>query len=514
MERFLYAQKLNKHPKINVRFAYPAIESFAMASLGYLSIFKLLDLNDNIFVERVYADSKTTRISIEDVDVMGFSTSFEIDILTVVKMLKKYDIPLKASERGENHPLIFAGGPAVNSNPLPYREFYDFISIGEGQCTLKVLDFIANNRHLKRDEILEKIKDFEGIWVPKFGKYDVKVVRDELLEPVSTPILSDKSFFKDTFVIEIERGCPKMCNFCLASWLNLPARFLDTQKIINSIDNALKYTNKIALLGAYVAGHPDFDKIIDFIAQKNEISPIELSISSLRSDLADERLFKTLVKCAQKHATIAIEAGSERMREIIKKDLTDEQIFKTVECARLSGLKGLKIYTMIGFPNETQSDIDALVELAKDLKNKNKGFELTFSLSTLIPKAHTPFEDILKENSKSLEKKIEYLKKQMHKIGITLRPSSVDWDDVQAILSRCDVSLADYIIEVCERGGNLGAFKHVWREFYKQGIFKADLHESAIMPYDNKSAQLPWSFIKAAPQDLLESRKKEYLSLV
>ena len=169
---------------------------------------------------------------------------------------------------------------------------------------------------------------------------------------------------------------------------------------------------------------------------------------------------------------------------------------------------------MIGFPNETQSDIDALVELAKDLKNKNKGFELTFSLSTLIPKAHTPFEDILKENSKSLEKKIEYLKKQMHKIGITLRPSSVDWDDVQAILSRCDISLADYIIEVCERGGNLGAFKHVWREFYKQGIFKADLHESAIMPYDNKNAQLPWSFIKAAPQDLLESRKKEYLSLV
>lgn len=513
MEKFLYAQKSDKHPKINVWFAYPAIESFAMASLGYLSIFKLLDLSENIFVERVYADSKTTRCSVKDVDVIGFSTSFEIDILTVVKMLKKYNIALKSSQREQNDPLIFAGGPAINANPLPYQDFYDFISIGEGQSTLKVVEFIAQNKHLKRDELLEKIKDFEGIWVPKFGKYDVKVARDELLEPVSTPILSDKSFFKDTFVIEIERGCPKMCNFCLASWLNLPTRFLDTQKIINSISNALEYTDKIALLGAYVAGHPDFDKIIDFIAEKNEISPVELSISSLRADLADEKLFKTLVKCGQKHATIAIEAGSERMRKIIKKDLSDEQIYKTVECARLSGLKGLKIYTMIGFPNELQSDIEALVTLAKDLKNKNKGFELAFSLSTLIPKAHTPFEDVVKENSKSLTEKIEYLKKEMHKIGITLRPSSVEWDAIQAVLSRCDISLADYIIEVCERGGNLGAFKHVWKEFHKKKIFKS-LDEAAQMPYDNSKNTVPWEFIKAVPRELIESRQKEYLSLV
>lgn len=336
MEKFLYTQKLDKHPKINVWFAFPAIENFAMASLGYLSIFKMIDLMDNVFVERVYADTKTTRCNVEDVKVMGFSTSFEIDILTVVKMLKKYNIPLKSSLRGENDPLIFAGGPAVNANPLPYQEFYDFISIGEGQLLVKVFDFIAKNGHLSRDELLEKLKDFEGIWVPKFGKYKVELVRDKLDEPVATPILSEKSFFKDTFVIEIERGCPKMCNFCLASWMNLPARFLDTQKIISSIDNALKYTDKIALLGAYVAGHPDFDKIIDFIHQKNQISPVELSISSLRADLADEKLFKTLVECGQKTATIAIEAGSERMRQIIKKDLSDREIFETVKTARES----------------------------------------------------------------------------------------------------------------------------------------------------------------------------------
>ena len=512
MEKFLYTQKLDKHPEINVWFAFPAIENFALASLGYLSIFKIIDLMDNVFVERIYADTKTTRCNPQDVSVIGFSTSFEIDILTVVKMLKKYNIPLKSSDRGENDPLIFAGGPAVNANPLPYQEFYDFISIGEGQLLERVFNFIAKNKHLSRNELLEKLKDFEGIWVPKYGKYSVKLVRDSLDEPVATPILSEKSFFKDTFVIEIERGCPKMCNFCLASWMNLPTRFLDTKKIIDSIDNALKYTNKIALLGAYVAGHPDFEKIINFIHEKNQISPVELSISSLRADLADEKLFKTLVECGQKTATIAIEAGSERMRKIIKKDLSDAQIFKTVSTARKSGLKGLKIYTMIGFPKETDEDIKALVDLAKKLKDENKGFELTFSLATLIPKAHTPFENVIKEDSKSLEKKINFLKKQMHKIGVTLRVSSVEWDAIQAILSRCDVSLADYIIEVCEKGGNLGAFKQVFREFHKRKIFKS-LEQSAQMPYDNTNNQIPWDFIDAAPRDVLLKRQEEYLSL-
>ena len=513
MERFLYQQKIDKHPEINVWFAFPAIESFAMASLGYLSIFKMLDLTDEIYVERIYADTKTTRCAVKDVKVMGFSTSFEIDILTVIKMLKKYDIPLKSSERSDDDPIIFAGGPAVNANPLPYQEFYDFISIGEGQLLQKVLKFIAKNKDLKRDEILEKLKDFDGIWVPKFGRYDVNLVRDELDEPVATPILSDKSFFQDTYVIEIERGCPKMCNFCLASWMNLPVRFLETEKIINSISNALEYTNKIALLGAYVAGHPEFDKIIDFIAEKNKISPIELSISSLRADLADEKLFKTLVECGQKHATIAIEAGSERLRKIIKKDLTDEQIFATVKAAREAGLKGLKIYTMIGLPHETMDDIKALIDLAVNLKKENRGFEFTFSIANFIPKAHTPFENVEMEGFKTLEKKMLYVMKNLRKKKIGFRASSIEWDLIQAVLSRSEKSLAAYIIEVCERGGNLGAFKHVWAEFHKLRRLK-DLKEAAMIPYTKTRKKMPWSFIKAVPKGLIENRQREYLSLI
>lgn len=512
MEKFLWEKNYNKQPKINAWFAFPAIESFAMASVGYLSIFKMLDLMPDVYVERIYQDTKTTRVCADDVSLMGFSTSFEIDILTVIKMLKKYEIPIKSQDRGENDPLVFAGGPAVCANPLPYQDFYDFIIIGEGQLLPEVFQFVADNKDLSRDELLEKLSKFSGIWVPKFGKYDVEFHRDNLVEPVYTSILSDKSFFRDTFVIEIERGCPKMCNFCLASWLNLPTRFLEVEKILRDIEMALKYTNKIALLGAYVAGHPDFDKIIDFIKEKHKISPIELSISSLRADLADEKLFKTLVECGQKHATIAIEAGSERMRKIIKKDLSDEQIFKTVETARKSGLKGIKIYIMIGFPKETDEDIEALIEIAKKLKNQNKGFDISFSLSTLIPKAHTPFENVKKEDSKSLDKKINYIKKQMHQIGVTLRPTSVEWDAIQAILSRCGYSLADYLVEVSAQGGNLGAFKHVWKDFYKNKKLPQSFDEATTLPYLDEN-EIPWEFIKACPRDVLKNRQKEYLEI-
>ena len=135
MEKFLYKRLQNKTPKINAWFAFPAIESFGMASLGFLSLFKQIDLMKDVFVERIYADTKTTVANLEDVDVIGFSNSFEIDILTILKMFSKFKIPPLSKDRDENCPLIFAGGPVITANPIPYEDFYDFISIGDAKVT-------------------------------------------------------------------------------------------------------------------------------------------------------------------------------------------------------------------------------------------------------------------------------------------------------------------------------------------------------------------------------------------
>ncbi len=508
MEKFLYERLQNKDPKINVWFAFPAIESFAMASLGFLSIFKQLDLIENIFVERIYSDTKTTIANVKDVDVLGFSNSFEIDILTIMKMLLKYNIPPLYKDRGDDCPLVFAGGPVMTANPVPFEDFYDFVSIGDAKNTFyKVFQVLVEKRNETREAKLKALSEIEGIWVPKFGKKKtIKKMTEIIEEPVYTPILSDKSYFKDTFIIEIERGCPKTCNFCLASWLNLPVRYAPLDKILDAIDLGLKYTNKIALLGAYVAGHPNFDKILEYIRKKNEKSPVELTLSSLRADLADENVIRALVECGQKTATIAVEAGSERLRKVINKDLSDEQILKTVENARKFGLKGLKIYAMIGLPTETDEDIDALINLMHRLKEANKGFELTLSVSSFIPKAHTPFERVRKADSKELSVKLTKLKNKISKLGINLRPTSIDWDLIQAILSRTGLSLSSYLLKVNENGGNLGAFRQTWRQMAKEGILP-DLESHARLPVSqNPDETLPWSFIDVKTAHMLKKR--------
>ena len=504
MEKFLYKRNLNKNPKINVWFCYGAIENFAMSSLGYLSIFKDLDLDSDLFVERIYQDTKTTQIPPQDVDCMGFSISFELDILTIIKMLERYEIPLKSKERKENDPIVFSGGPVMMSNPLPYQDFFDFISIGEKVCLTKAID-VLKNKDISRDEKLKKLSDVEGIYVPKYPK-KVKIVRDNLDNVIYTPILSDNSYFKDTFIIEIERGCPKMCNFCLASWLNLPARFAPYEKIIEAIDLGLKYTNKIALLGAYVAGHPRFNDIIKYISSHDNV---ELSISSLRADLADKDLIETLVKCGQKTATIALEAGSQRLRDLIRKDLTKEQILKTVSDMQKYGLKGVKIYTMIGLPTECDEDIEELINLIKEMKNSVKGFNITISSSTFIPKSHTPFERVERFDKKILENRINYLKKSFHKIGVDYRPSSIEWDIIQSILSRYQESLADFLIDVVKEGGNLGAFKKTWRNYNKKGLLQ-DMMDCAKAPLNNIKT-LKWGFIETGAEHQKNACSSAYL---
>ena len=510
MEKFLYKKPEKKAPKINLWMMYPAIECFAMASLGYLSIFKDFDCDEDIFVERVYCDSKTTLISKEQIDFIGFSISFETDILTVIKMLQKYDFPLKSSDRKESDPVIFSGGPVLMANPSPFEEFFDFICIGEKTALKEAFKVLKEKNKFSRDELLKKLSDIKGIYVPKYKKDKVEITRDDIFEPVYTPILSDKSFFKDTFVIELERGCPKMCNFCLASWLNLPVRYCDYDKIIEAINLGLEHTNKLALLGAYVAGHTRFDDIIRYIASLNEKKEIELSISSLRADLADIELVKTLVKCNQKSATIAIEAGSERLREFIGKNLKEETILKTVETAILGGLKGLKMYFIIGLPTEEKEDISEIVELAKKIKqiikNYKTNFEIIFSASTYVPKLHTPFEKMERFDKKTLEDRIKFLKKELHKLGINFRVPSIEWDIIQSILSRYPDSLADYLIDVVNTGGNLGSFKQIWRKYTKKGLLP-DYEESAKVLLNNiKTRKRNRDFIVTGAQILKEKR--------
>ena len=216
-----------------------------------------------------------------------------------------------------------------------------------------------------------------------------------------------------------------------------------------------------------------------------------MGISSLRTDSVTSNMVKTLVLGGQRTSTIAIEAASERLRKFINKNLTEEQILNAVKISRENGLKGLKIYSMIGIPTETQEDIEEFLRLAKKIKNENKGFDITFSFSSFVPKPQTPFQWSPREDSKKLEKKQKYLEKELSKIGVSSKFSSIKWDYWQTLLSRGGEELTPFLIEVYKKGGKNGAYKSVLKDL------KIDISKS-INGFD-KNENLPWDIIENYP---------------
>ena len=488
METFLYPKK-SKNADFTVWMGFPERYEFSLSSLGYLWLFKIIDEMEDINAERICTDTEKTIA--QTPDMFSFSFSFDFDFLKIFEMLDKYNIPLKSAEREK--PLVFAGGPVVTANPEPYKDFFDFFIIGDGEdVNKKVIEFCKNNKELPKNELLKEISEFEGVYVPYVSQKVVKSTK-RLEQCIYTPIISDEAFFKNTFIIEMERGCANRCGFCLASYLNLPIRSVPKDELFNAIDLGLKYTNKIAFLGAEVSAHPQFEAVCDYIYKRVQAGEnIEMNFSSLRVDAIKENVIKTLVACGQKNITLAIEAGSERLRKVINKNITEEQIFNAVEIAHKNGLKGIKFYGMIGLPTETQEDIEEFVSLIKKIKNNHKGFEISCGFSSFVPKPHTPFQWIGREDTKSLEKKCQFLQKELRKIGVNVQLPSVKWDYWQAVLSRgCKpakqlgsyavqnsgklkvesgkfnnfqlsnnyLNFTNFLIDVYKQGGKLGAFK-------------------------------------------------------
>ncbi len=486
MEKYLYQRNTSKNSDFVMWMAFPGIYSFSMSSLGYLWMFKTLDELEGINIERICSDTEKTVYS--KPDLLGFSFSFDMDFLTIFSMLEKYSIPLKAKDRDI---IVFAGGPVVSANPEPYRDFFDFFIIGDGEdVNIKAVEICKNAP--SKSKALQLLSEVEGIYVPIYPK-NVQKLTKKITECIYTPIISNEAFFKDTFILEMSRGCANRCGFCLASYLNLPLRCVPYEELLKIIELGLSNTNKIALLGAQISAHPHFRDICKYIYDKIQAGQnIEMSVSSLRVDAISPDIIKTFVAAGQKNTTLAIEAGSERLRKVINKNLTEEQIFNAVKIARDNGLKGLKFYGMLGLPTETQEDLEAVIKLAKRLKQENKGFDISFGFSSFVPKANTPFQWFGRENTKSLEEKSNFLKKELHKIGVTAHISSIKWDYWQAVLSRGDASLCDFILDVYRHGGKLGAFKSAAKKYN----IDTDYFACANWDFNQK---LPWDFININP---------------
>lgn len=501
-EIFLYPVKPFKRENLNVAIAFPGVYNLGMSALGYLSVFKFYDTHPLVNAERIFTDTSATKIHFSKLNLLAFSMSFELDFISIFKILSKFSIPFKASERDESFPLISGGGPVLSSNPAPFAAFFDYIEIGDAEVTTKnVIKVLNDTKGLPKKEILNALSKIPGVYVPSVCDFEknpectVTKATAKLTECLATPILTPNTYFKNTFIMEIARGCPQKCSFCNTSFLNFPYRPCPKEEILKQIDIGISYTDKIAFLGAAVAAHPDFEEICDYvlnIAEKNE--NLTLGVSSLRADKVTEKVIKTLVKCNQKHATIAVEAGNDRLRSTLNKNLTDEQILDAVSKMSKFGLKGVKVYAMTGLPDETAEDLNDLIILGEKMKKVSPGFNVSFTLSNFIPKAHTPFCKEGFQDVKILEKKGKFIKKEMHKRGINVNISSPFWDAVQTLLSRGDDRLSDFLVKVYEKGCDKAAFRNVKKEFIKKGLI-TDFYE-IIYSSDNKKYSSPSEFIK------------------
>lgn len=515
VEKFVYKPATKNHDAIPMWFCFPATSMIGMCSLGYLHLFRLFDENPNLFPERIFTDTDKTIQQIKNIEIMGFSISFEFDFQGIFSILKKYNIPFRAKDQNESHPLIFGGGPVLTANPEPFADFFDIISIGEGEEVLQeLINTYRELRYLNKKEQLQYFSKIDGVYIPSL--YDVDYNSDGTIKSISqnilnspeivkkrfikdlsqsiyTPIITEKSVFPNMFLIETARGCPKKCNFCIASYLTLPSRYPMYQSIVEIIEKGLEYSNKIGLLGALITEHPQFEEICEYILKKREKKDFEISVSSLRIDKITPIIIKTLVKCGQKQSTISIEAGSERLRKFIGKNLSEEDIFKGVKIAHENGLTGLKVYGMIGLPTETQEDIEALADLMIRLKKANKGFNLTLSVCSFVPKAQTPFQWQERPTEKIITERNNYLRKELNKNKIIYKPTSVKWDYLQAVVSRGDRKLSYVLEKVNELGGTIGN----WTKAYKDVSAEMPIPEFdwyALRKRDF-SEILPWSLI-------------------
>ncbi|HTL87890.1 MAG TPA: radical SAM protein, partial [Leptolyngbya sp.] len=311
-------------------------------------------------------------------------------------------------------------------------------------------------------------------------------------------VVTEHAAWENIFMVEVVRSCPEMCRFCLASYLTLPFRVADVEaSLIPAIEQGLKTTHRLGLLGASVTQHPEFDRLLDHLNQP-QFDDVRVSLSSVRTNTVTEKLTQTLVKHDAKSITIAVESGSDRVRRIINKKLTTDEIVQAAINTKSGGLSALKLYGMVGIPGEAPEDLDQTVAMMRSLKKAAPGLRLTLGCSTFVPKSHTPFQ-WFGVNSQS-EKRLQSLQKQLRSQGIDFRPESYNWSVIQALLSRGDRRLSKLLELTRNYGDSLGSYRRAFKQLKGQiPTLNSYVHDRWEL-----DRVLPWSHLQGAlPQSTL-----------
>ena len=428
--------------KLPVALAYPNSYFVGMSSLGLQTLYRLCNDRKDVVAERVFWASRDTPASLETQQplshfaVLAVSLSFELDLLHLVDMLHAAGIPALASERDEDAPLVLVGGPVATANPDLIAPLADAVYVGEVEHTLdRVLDVLLQTAGAPLRERRSALASCTGMFVPVEAPQSVQRqwLSDLDAHPVHSQVLTTDTEFGDMYLIEISRGCPRGCRFCLAGQIYRPMRQRSVDVILDQAREGLQHRSTIGLVGAAVSDYAGIDSLMEGLGALGA----RVGVSSLRVHPLPTSLLRALAGSGTQTLTLAPEAGSERLRLAVSKGVHEEHILHAAERAREFGFAQLKLYFMIGLPTETDEDIDSIATLVREVKRRYAR-RITVHVTPFVPKPHTAFEREPMADTATIERRSKRLASALRIAGVTLRTEGAAWSRVQGVLARGD----------------------------------------------------------------------------
>lgn len=525
-----------------VALCFPDAYEIGMSHLGLRILYSRLNADERIWCERAFAPMADMEAELRrrglplttlesatplaELDLLGFSLQHELCATNVLLMLDLGGLPLRAAERSEDHPLVLAGGPMA-SHPEPLAPFVDAFAIGDGEALAEEIALTwagARRRGASRAEALEALAGLESVYVPALAQTSVdpgsrrlvvdgarvSAARLDDLDrapfPTDAPVPITEAVF-DRAMVEIARGCGGGCRFCQAGMIYRPMRERSPSAIASCLQSQIRRGgyDEASLTSLSTADYSQIATLLPAVSGELAEHDVALSVSSLRAFGLDRSLTEALAAVRTSSLTLAPEAGSQRLRDVINKNISDEDILRGAEAAITRKRRRLKLYFMIGLPTETDDDLRAIAELALRIRaavggRSKKRLALTVSASTFVPKPHTPLQWCAAIGPDEVVRRQDLLRSLLRPARIELRSHDVRLSMIEALLSRADRRAADLVEDAYRSGARFDS----WDEYFDDQAWKGALERWPVDPAELRAeiprdARLPWDHIDVGP---------------
>jgi len=516
---------------LRMAFCFPDVYEIGMSHLGLKILYGLANAREDCWCERAFApwgdmEAELRRVGLplyalesgdplRNFDLLGFTLQYELSYSNMLNMLDLAGLPLRASDRSDDMPIVIAGGPCT-CNPAPLTPFIDLFVIGEGEEVLgELLDLLSIYKG-RKGEFLQAAAQLEGCFVPGVSQ---GVVRKRLVHDINTAYFPESfpvpliEAVHDRTVGEVFRGCIRGCRFCQAGFITRPVREISPELVSEQCRIVTENTgyDEVSLCSLSTSDYTELPALLDNLLDWTEQQKVNVAAPSLRIDAFSPALMERLAKLRRSGLTFAPEAGTQRLRDVINKNITDEHILTTVRQAKAGGWKAVKLYFMLGLPTETDEDIQGIAALAQQIVHL--GMQVTVSAANFVPKPHTPFQWEAQAHGDELRRKQQLLRDSVKSKKITVKTHDCETSQLEGVFARGDETLAD----VLEAAWRAGARFDGWSDQFKPQLWQDCFAKLGINPADYLRARateepLPWEQLDygVTRKFLLREREQAY----